>query len=122
MSLHYDCEYNCGATDCGAPTNPRRGSASARLPLLCGNNLRSENMPFAELTKPRASWSFWIWKVLVDINFARTWTWCDQTEWGKERVTRLVSLHIVQREIEGKVQSAFTLILGPLKVMVGLAT
>ena len=97
-------------------------SASARLPLLCCNNLRSEDMPFAELTKPRASWSFWIWKVLVDINFARTWTWCDQTEGNKERVTRLVSLHIVQREIEGKVQSAFTLILGPLKVMAGLAT
>jgi len=86
---------------------------------------------FKELTEPRKGLSFWILNVLIDINFARTWTWDDQTDDRMQRTTRYFSVHVVKRIFEEAepcngsafmVSKALTIIVGPLKLMVGIAT
>lgn len=79
-------------------------------------------MAFHELTKPGKGFRFCLWRLLVDINWARTWTWCEQTEDGKKRRTLIISLHTVQQHIDGNIRAATTLVFGPLKLMFGWVT
>ncbi|TVO70910.1 hypothetical protein FHP88_15765 [Sedimenticola selenatireducens] len=78
-------------------------------------------MTFERLAKPKDGFSFWVGRLLVDVNWARTWTWCDQSEDNKRRTTHLISLRVVQHIFDKKTRRALTIILGPLKLMLGLA-
>ena len=98
-------------------------SASARPALLGSNQLTEcELMQFDELTKPKHGWSFWILKMLIDINLARTLTWCDQNDARDTRHTRYFSIHKVEKMSKKYKNSALCLIIGPIKVMIGIAT
>lgn len=70
------------------------------------------------LTGPRTGLSFGIWRLYFNFNFARSWTWArDKTDLdGKtKRTTELLAFCIVQEC--GLI--AFTLIVGPIMVIVG---
>ena len=76
-------------------------------------------MSFDKLTKPRQGIYFNVGYVIVNLNWARTWVWADQTD--TERTTRYISLHKVQRRVDDNdVQTTLvSLILGPAKITIG---
>jgi hypothetical protein len=78
---------------------------------------------FDKLAKPSDGIGFWVWRIYTHFNWAKTLTWCDQAPNDKERTTRLISIHIVEREFEdGERARALSLILGPIKLMFGFKT
>ena len=76
--------------------------------------------PFKPLIEPREPLSFWVGRLLIHLNFARTWTWADDrdTHRGIERRTHLFAFDYVRTE-EPRL-SCLMLIVGPLKINVGL--
>lgn len=77
----------------------------------------SQPKKFVALTKPRSGLRFWLGSVLIDVNMARTWVWCDDSDDGNYRHSRYFSLHKVEQSTHDNI--AITLIMGPLKIMVG---
>lgn len=79
-------------------------------------------MAFDKLTKPSDGIGFWVFNMYLHFNFAKTITWCDQAPDNKERTTRLLSIHIVEREFDNnQVRRMVTFIVGPMKLMMGLS-
>jgi hypothetical protein len=78
-------------------------------------------MPFSKLSSNENAKSFWIGSVLVEIRWAETWVFADQTEDNMERTTRYFSIHKIEKEFESEnyKPKAFCLIAGPLKIIVG---
>jgi len=76
-------------------------------------------MGFEKLTKPRQGLYFSVGYIIVNLNWAKTWVWADQTD--TERTMKFISLHMVQRRVgDNDVQSTLvSLILGPAKITIG---
>ena len=82
-------------------------------------------MKLPELTKPMKGVSWWLWRLLIHINFAKSLCWSEQNYNRTQQNSYLFSIHTVVRPRikNGKLcrLSALTVVFGPFKIMFGLA-
>ena len=82
-------------------------------------------MKFEKPVKPMKGIEFWVGRLLLHFNWAKTFTWVEQNHNRTKQNTYYFGLWLVQRPTikDRKVRplSALCFVIGPLKVMAGIA-
>ena len=77
-------------------------------------------MKFDNLTIPNKPFIFKIWRLLVSMNFAKTFIWSEQNKNSTQRTNRYFSIHTITKKYEDYDQFIFSMILGPFILSFGL--
>ncbi len=83
-------------------------------------------MDLPKLTKPNDGHSIWFGRILIHLNFAKTLIWSEQQKHYKQQRDYLLSIHIVKRNPQINRRkiiwvSALCIIIGPIKIMIGIS-
>jgi len=73
-----------------------------------------------DVVKPREGWSIGLGRILLCVNWARTWTWAETNEENKQRTIKLLSVEFLQREMDNDDNGyVLKIIIVPLLIHVG---